>query len=248
MRLTLITPYRDRLNHLNNQLTWWKNSAASLFVEWIVVEVTAEPSDDLKQQLSQHQIRYLHLPCSGDFHKTKALNLGLAAASSPFATAFDVDLIPLEETLARHCQLAEQSPHLLVTGYRLMAPTETVDLGKGLARSLEQATLGPEDQPSALRKHLLNKERFGVMPLFSRDRLLNIGGWDDTYIGWGAEDQDLMERYLAPSDWGRSPTFCRCPELLYLHLHHGPAKGWNSEALTQRNRAHYYQSKRRRDG
>ncbi len=247
MRLTLITPYRDRLKHLNNQLVWWQNSEFKPFIEWIVVEATTEPSKTLSQQLSQHQIRYIHFPCPEDFHKTKALNIALAAATSPLVAAFDVDLIPLEGALARHCQIAEQSANLLITGYRLMAQTETVDLEKDLARSLEQATLGPEDQPSAIRKHLLAKERFGVMPLFARDRLLAIGGWDENYIGWGAEDQDLMERYLAPSDLWQQPTFCRCPELIYLHLKHQPAPGWNSETLTQSNRAYYYQSKQQRE-
>lgn len=236
MRLTLLTPYRDRLKHLTNQLAWWQTYPLKQSVEWIVIEVAAKPTTGLKQQLLQHQVRYLHVPSEGPFHKTKALNLGLAQANSPLVAAFDVDLIPLGRTLARHYELAEQSPHLLVTGYRLMAQTQTVDVSKvGLARSLEQATLGPEDQPSALRKHLLSKERFGVMPLFWRDRLLAIGGWDEAYVGWGAEDQDLMERYLSTEK-----SLCRFPELTYLHLQHGPAAGWNEAALVEKNRAYYY--------
>lgn len=100
---------------------------------------------------------------------------------------------------------------------------------------MAQASLGPEDQPSALRKHLLGGERFGVMPLFWRDRLQTLGGWDEAFVGWGAEDQALIEHYLTPQQ-----ALCRCPELIYLHLHHGPAAGWNEPDLTQKNRDYYY--------
>ena len=195
MQLTLITPYRDRRQHLTNQLAWWQNCSLQQSVEWIVVEVTAEPTVQLQAILKSYGVRYAHSPCKGAFHKTKALNLGLHSARGTLVAAFDVDLIPLGDTLARHCWLALRSPDLLITGYRLMAQTETVDLAH-LSAAVSAATLGPEDQPSALRKYLLKGEQFGVMPLLWRDRLLSIQGWDETYIGWGAEDQDLIERYL----------------------------------------------------
>ncbi|MGB7416337.1 MAG: galactosyltransferase-related protein [Thermosynechococcaceae cyanobacterium] len=239
MRLTLITPYRNRPNHLSNQLAWWSQYAFKQEIEWILVEVTPEPSGALQQTLQDYQVGYLHLPCAGPFHKTKALNLGLAQARGDLIAAFDVDLIPIGQTLEQHCRLAEQSPHFLVTGYRLMAQTETVALST-LDASLLQATLGPEDQPTALHKQLLKGERFGVMPLFEHQTILDLGGWDETFMGWGAEDQDLIERYLA-----LGKTFCRCPQLRYLHLKHGGTADWNSPRLTQQNRQHYYDKRQR---
>jgi len=243
MRLSLLTPYRDRPQHLQTQLAWWQQCSPSLkqLLDWIIIEVTPEPSSDLQEMLQQQQVHYLHLPCTGPFHKTKALNLGLAQATGELIAAFDVDLIPLSHTLERHFWLAERSADLLITGYRLMAATETVDLQK-LDEAIAQASLGPEDQPTALRKHLLNGERFGVMPLFWRGQLEAINGWDETFVGWGAEDQDLMERYLLPGI-----GLCRCQELTYLHLQHGPAKGWNSPELTKVNRDYYYGLKQKRD-
>jgi hypothetical protein len=246
MQLTLLTPYRDRCQHLTNQLAWWAQYEHKQDLEWIVIDLTAEsyneePSDKtLQQTLQQHQVGYIPFPCSADFHKTKALNLGLAQAQGDWIAAFDVDLIPLGEILVRHCWLAQRSPQLLVTGYRLMAPTETVAVSE-ISQMLEQTSLGPEDQPTALRKYLLKGERFGVMPLFRRDRLIAINGWDETFVGWGAEDQDLIERYLTPEQ-----GLCRCPELVYLHLKHGAADGWNCETLTTQNRAHYYHAQQAR--
>ncbi|MEM6451450.1 MAG: galactosyltransferase-related protein [Cyanobacteria bacterium P01_D01_bin.105] len=246
MRLSLITPYRDRLSHLTTQLAWWQQFSFKQSIEWIVIELTATPSDAVKKLLFQQSVQYLHLPCEGAFHKTKAMNLGLRAASGKLVAAFDVDLIPLGKTLRQHCELAEAAPNFLVTGYRLMAQTETVDI-ESLDKAADAAALGPEENPSALRKYLLKGERFGVMPLFWRDRLQAIHGWDEAFIGWGAEDQDLIERYLADRENGADRrSLCRCPDLTYLHLKHEPAADWNSEALTQKNRAYYYATKQQR--
>lgn len=240
MRLSLITPYRDRRRHLETQLAWWAQYPHRQTLEWIVVDLSPAPAPALQQQLDTQQVRYLPMPCPGPFHKTKALNLALAEAKGAWIAAFDVDLIPLGNTLMRHQQFAASSPRLLVTGYRLMMPTDTLDWPH-LAPAIEQSTLGPEDQPSALRKYLLKGERFGVMPLLARDRLLEIGGWDEAFVGWGGEDQDLIERYLKPEQ-----GLCRCHELLYLHLNHSPAAGWNEKTLTEKNRIHYYKNQQNR--
>jgi hypothetical protein len=234
MRLSLITPYADRLSHLLNQLDWWQSIADRSWLDWIVVEVTSEPSIALAQLLESHQVKYAHLPCTGAFHKTKALNLGLQQAQGDWIAAFDVDLIPIGNTLDRHWQFAMNSPQLLVTGYRLMAATQTVDV-HDLATAIADATIGPEDQPTALCKQLLKGERFGVMPMFDRSRLQSIGGWDEAFIGWGAEDQDVIERYLTPTQ-----SICRVAELVYLHLQHDAAPNWNDAALTAQNRSYYY--------
>jgi predicted glycosyltransferase involved in capsule biosynthesis len=235
MRLSLITPYADRFSHLLTQLDWWQSIDDKSWLDWIIVEVAPEPSIDLQRQLEAHQVKYRHLPCTGPFHKTKALNLGLQQSQGDWIVAFDVDLIPIGDTLDRHFELAMNSPQLLVTGYRLMAATATVDVND-LDAAIADATIGPEDQTTALRKQLLKGECFGVMPLFARRRLQAIGGWDETFIGWGAEDQDVIERYLTPAQ-----SMCRVPELVYLHLQHDAAPNWNDAALTDQNRQYYYQ-------
>ena len=241
--LSLITIYRRRPHHLAIQLDWWQRWLTqdtsgqldcNLPWEWIVVEADTSPTPGLKERLEQYQARYFFLPNQGTLHKTKALNLGLHQAQGTYLTPLDVDLIPLAHTLVNHLHLATLSPQILVTGYRLMAQTATVDLDH-LDYALADATIAPEDQPSALRKHLLQGEKFGVLPYFQRQRLLHINGWDEAYVGWGAEDQDLIERYLADGC-----HLLRSPQLVYLHLHHDADPHWREPDVIATNRRYYY--------
>lgn len=247
--LSLVTIYRRRSEHLAVQLAWWKRCLAQFWLshphqdppwEWIVVEADDAPTPGLKEHLEHHQAQYCFLPNPGTLHKTKALNLGLHCAQGTYLTPLDVDLIPLGHTLIDHLHLASLSPQMLVTGYRLMATTATVDLDR-LDEALATAIIAPEDQPSALRKHLIQGEKFGVLPYFQRQHLLEIHGWDEAYLGWGAEDQDLIERYLAHSH----SYLLRSPQLVYLHLHHDADPHWREEAVIAANRRHYYRKAQR---
>lgn len=58
-----------------------------------------------------------------------------------------------------------------------------------------------------------SKQRFRVIPFLKCDRLLAIGGWDKTFVGWGGEDRDTIERYLQDGQF-----LSRFPKIVYLHL------------------------------
>lgn len=243
MYLSLLTIYRNRPNHLQTLLRWWGGlrpangetaSTQLTDTELMVIEVNENPTPGLAEWVDQKHARYMHLACGGPLHKTRGLNLGLQLSQGQFVAPLDVDLQPWRQTLGDHLTLARSSPHLLVTGYRLMLPVETA-VPEMLSELIEQAAIAPEDQPTALRKHLLQGEKFGVMPFFERQRLLDIDGWDEAFVGWGAEDQDVIERYL-----GDGRHLCRCPHLVYLHWHHPVDEQWQSAAIVEANRQHYY--------
>jgi hypothetical protein len=174
------------------------------FEVWLV-EVSETPTNWILSAIKQTNFRYIHCPCKGTFHKTRALNLALAASRGDYVVPYDIDLLPVKETLKRHLFIAEQSHQLLITGYRLMSDCETVTVDQ-MPSALESGTTAPEDQPTALWKHLIRHEKFGVVPFLIGLRLLGIGGWDENFMGWGGEDQDIIERYLQP-DY----ALCRCP-------------------------------------
>ncbi|MDC0834782.1 galactosyltransferase-related protein [Geitlerinema sp. CS-897] len=235
--LSAIVTYRKRQTHLKTLLAWWNNQPSPQLrrtCQWILVEADETPSEGIETLLAGTGFEYLFFENTGVFHKTRALNLALSQCVGAFVAPFDVDLLPVGRTLERHGELAQVSPQFLVTGYRVMAAAETVATSE-LSETLETAEIAPEDRPSALWKQLLRGERFGVVPLFDRQRLLEIDGWDEEFIGWGGEDQDVIERYLED---GRS--LCRCSDLLYLHLSHPPTLQWRETASIDRNRQHYY--------
>lgn len=238
MDVSLVTVYRRRNLHLQTLRRWWQQFRPQHpHYEWIVIEADSQPSPGLAEALQQQHIQYHFLPNSGTLHKTRALNLGLQLAQGKYVAPLDVDLVPMGDTLVHHHHLAALSDQLLMTGYRLMS--QHTDLGMHqLAEAIAQATVAPEDQPTALRKHLLQGEKFGVMPFFRRQRLVDIQGWDEAFVGWGAEDQDLIERYL-----GDTGALCRSPELVYLHLHHDADPQWSETAIIAANRQHYYQKR-----
>ncbi|WP_339384248.1 galactosyltransferase-related protein [Microcoleus sp. LEGE 07076] len=238
IQLSLIITYRQRQQHLKTQLAWWKTQASaslSSVCEIILIELDRVPSPWILPEIINLPINYNYLPCAGTFHKTKALNLGLSLSRGEWVAAFDVDLIPYQDTLYRHLKMAQISSQMLVTGYRMMCDTSRLDFAQNSAILEEKFKVAPEDMPTALFKHLTRRERFGVSPIFQRQRLIEIGGWDETFIGWGAEDQDIVERYL-----GEDRYFCRSPELIYLHLAHEPDANWSESHWTDQNRQHYY--------
>lgn len=209
MKLSLIITYRQRQSHLITQIEWWKkpaNKYLSSICEVILVEVAQLPSGWIQEHIQDTKIRYIHLPITGLFHKTRALNLGLQHAKGEWVVPFDVDLIPIGNTLEKHLEIAELSPRCLISGYRVMSAVGRIDVNN-IPAVVEQTAIAPEDQPTALWKHLIRGERFGVVPFFGRERLLEIGGWDEGFVGWGGEDQDIIERYL---DGGY--YLCRAPE------------------------------------
>lgn len=240
MRLSLIVIYRNREHHLKSQISWWKSQIANIGLsdyEMLIIEADKNPSLWIQQEICGTSIQHHHLYCDGVLHKTKALNLGLRISQGFHIAPLDVDLIPIGDTLLKHLKLAETSPCLLITGYRIMSKLESV-APETIDQALEGSSVAPEDMPTALLKHLIHGERFGVLPMFNRERLVSLGGWDETFVGWGAEDQDLLERYLQNERF-----LCRCPNLVYLHLYHEPELKWCEASLVEKNRAYYYHKK-----
>lgn len=241
--LTLLIPYRERRPALLSLLTWLR--IYEFPQDWpelqiLLLEGNEVADAEVQALASQHGLDYDCFNVGAVFHKTRLLNYGLNRVKTQYVTAYDVDLLPLQSRVLRqHLHLTAASPALLITGYRLMLDIESWPGTPALDDLATSAQVAPEDQPSALRKHLITHERFGVLPLFTTARLQNLGGWDEAFVGWGAEDQEMIERYL-----GQDMSLCRIPELVYLHLAHGYHPSWYRTELIEHNR-HYYYSKRR---
>jgi GT2 family glycosyltransferase len=242
--LSLIVTYRDRREHLETFIEWCTADAAYVGGdrEVIFLEVDARPTE-ARELASSAGFRYEFVECAGVFHKSRALNIGLAMARGKLVAPYDVDLVPLDNALERQARAALASPIMLLTSYRLLSRRKRVRLSdvRGVA---ERGRIAAEDGKSALRKQLLTGQRFGHVPMFRREVLASIGGWDEEYLGWGAEDQDVIERYLVAS----GGLLARVPDFVYLHLFHESTPLWNERELVEMNRRKYYASRAASNG
>jgi hypothetical protein len=231
MLLTLLIPYRKRQTHLETFIRWFAaDPSYKGRVETILLEMDSAPGA-ARELARSAGLRYRFIECAGVFHKTLALNVGLRQSRGTLVTSFDIDLVPIDNALNRQLEAALASPALLLTAYRLLSRREQV-APEEIKAAAEKARISSEDGKSALRKYLVNGERFGHVPLFVTKELRRIGGWDESFIGWGAEDQEVIERYLAAT----GKLFARVPACTYLHLYHKPVALWNEAELILENR------------
>jgi hypothetical protein len=242
-RLSLLSTFRGaaRLPHLQLMLRWLarlRTAEQCTDFELLLIEGDAQPT---VAALAAHYswVRYHHLPQPARFHKPPLLNCAARLARGQFLMPFDVDLLPGAEVLGRHLALALESPRCLVAGYRVQLPALwAVDAelppGAALAAGLDVEdgrVLGPEDNPRALRKYLLRGERFGVCPCIPAAAYAAVGGMDEQFIGWGADDQDLIEKLCT-----QGLTLVRACDFIYFHLPHEHEKTWTDPELIAANR------------
>lgn len=244
--VSLLVAYRDRPDHLHTLISRLALDESILAGthELVLVEGSHAPTAQWVEELPWAQYKFV--PHTGPFALARLRNQAASLARGSFVVPFDVDLLPTDGVLARHYAIAATSPNILAGGYRLQLPD---DFSASADDSLDPTALGlhasalcAEDSQSALFKYLAHGERFGVCVHMPRDLFLAVNGYDEAFVGWGAEDADLLER-LCIED-GR--TLARCYDLLYMHQDHSLADDWNDQSLTTANRERYYAKRRAR--
>jgi len=152
--------------------------------------------------------RYLRQEDDG-YRLAAARNMGIREAEGDYLLFIDCDILLLPDALAVHHR--ECAPGRLLVGNRtLLSKEESARLKEGLTReSLEQAWAASDRDELAwrhrkfmrhsfLRKLRLVKRHKPKMigchfSLFKED-LERINGFDEHYVGWGLEDDDLALR------------------------------------------------------
>lgn len=236
---TLLVPHRERPEHLCALLAWVGSPhglAHRADVEVVVLD--ADPTPGLASSLAETAgVRYLHTPQLGPFPKARVLNIGLAASHGELVIPHDVDLLPLGDTVHRHLAVARATDRVVITGHRVMSDRVSVP-PDGIVTAALDAELAPEDREQPTYRSLLLGERFGIEPVLWRRHLESVGGWDEAYVGWGGEDQELLDRYTART----GALLVQSPDLLYLHLHHEHVADWNELTYVTANRRRYFES------
>jgi len=233
--VSLIITYRNRKNHLLVFYDWIAELGYlhNHNFEFIIVE------QNLKSDIKKIDgIKYLLYENGSTFHKTKLLNLGLNISTKHFVAPLDIDLIPYKSSLITHLKIAKENSNSLITGYRLNINENNYHSINFDLNKKSDFKLSSENSKSALIKNLLYHEKFGIMPFFKRKELLRMNGWNENFIGWGAEDQEIIERYT------QQYWLLHTKDVLYIHIEHKLDNRWREEELVLKNRKYYYENRK----
>lgn len=204
--ITFVIPHRgiDRLPLL---LSTVRSILAQcgVSIECIVVE------QNHKQEVTglPEGVRYIHLPHPHDragWHKSWAYNVGVKAARAAIVVCHDSDiLVPCDyaREIIRHIQYNRyEVVHLQRFLFSLnIEATEKI---------LKEESVCFEFPPDRVRQNWQG----GTLAI-KKDAFFKIGGYDESFIGWGGEDNEFYNRCTTLNGWyyGYLP---------FVHLWHEP--------------------------
>jgi GT2 family glycosyltransferase len=182
----------------------------SELLEVIVVDDGSDPPLDLPDDLFGLHLTVLHQEDRG-FGAPRARNLGARTATGDILVYFDSDMVPEPWTVEAHARWHHATTHALVLGFR--RHVEYGELGPDDIRRAAAAgaigTLfdGQEQQwPEWIDGHMVRTDDLtsahddifrivaGGNLSIRRERYLDIGGNDESFTQWGAEDTEFGYR------------------------------------------------------
>jgi hypothetical protein len=176
-------------------------------VECIVVEqaIDAEVESHLPPW-----VRYVHTPppnAGYDYNRAWTLNAGARAARGELLILHDNDMLVPERYAAE--ALA-----------RMRDGFDFIDLKRFTFYLSEETTAGFfAGGPIPMQSSTIVQNLQGASIAASRTAYLAVGGFDESFVGWGGEDNEFWERAELG---GRATTYGYLP---FVHLFHAPQKG-----------------------
>lgn len=213
--ISVIYTYRDKdLNRVKKSLDSLKNQT-SLNFEVIFIDYGSKIpySTELKNLLSNYNfVNYFYTYSKGQpWSRSKALNIGINHVKSEFVFMSDVDMI--------------YSPIFIETILKLRQE-DTVNYFKVGFLSQSESLLNKPFSEYTI-KFYSKKGAYG-MALFPFKVLKSIGGYDEFFHFWGAEDEDIINRCKIN---GVSLKFCN--QVLMNHQWHQTYRNYNDKILTE---------------
>jgi glycosyltransferase involved in cell wall biosynthesis len=209
----VITTYNDD-RRLELTLCGFSKQKTSTPYEVIVVDDGG--TSEARWVAKTWKAKYAYLfPPSPDFRLAKARNLGLqhTCVSSQRTVICDCDTVPASDFIEKHALIQRKIPQCVAVGLRKRIGIQHIEgedknklltinhIEDGLLESLvyEQDARVVGDRAAEYQSMTTNPRAWSVCwgCNFSAptNAFLNLGGFDEEFIGWGGEDEDMAERF-----------------------------------------------------
>lgn len=171
-------------------------------------------------------VSHLWQPHEG-FRLARSRNQAIAAATGEYLMVVDGDMVLHRHFVADHLYAAR--PGSFIQGVRLLTEAETA------ARMLREGLLdlsffspGIRRRRHTIRSLLLSRMLFGrrvgqhairgCNQAYWKSDLLQVNGFNEAFVGWGREDNEIAARLYNAGIRRRNLKF----QALAIHLHHPP--------------------------
>jgi cellulose synthase/poly-beta-1,6-N-acetylglucosamine synthase-like glycosyltransferase len=198
---TYVIGYRhfpDRLNNLRRVLDWINCFGG---VEVLLIE------QDTHSKISHLNLRAKHIFLKTDkpYNKSWAFNVATNLAKSNLIVFADSDLIMKPEQFIEGLKLLEQ--YEMVNPYKSVIDLNPQESGIQLEEMIKI------DRPGRGETDHQKVPICGGICIFRKDAIQRIGGWNEDFIGWGAEDDFVSHKVQQFLNWKQLDHKC-------FHLFH----------------------------
>lgn len=193
--VTVIIALRNRLDHrLRNTLMSLRGQTyrASLITILVVDYGSDLPGaiDQLSSTCRDYNAIYIRVEGSQHWCKSHCLNIGIRRATSKYVLISDVDIMFTQDYIADAVALVRVDTVGVV--YSVCRDLQETD---ALTVLSDHAPLGPQlDELAARTMRRFAEPSYGIC--LTRRLYFNVlHGYDEAYVGWGAEDADIAKRF-----------------------------------------------------
>ncbi|MBD3348336.1 MAG: glycosyltransferase [Candidatus Eisenbacteria bacterium] len=208
--VSVITPTHCKREHLAATLGALGAQTYPLsLVEVIVVDDCSE--DDTWDFLTGLKTQYALRPILHEENRGSAAarNTALRAAEGELALFLDDDMRAVPGLIEAHVRCHDEHPGAVVIGNALTAP----ELGtSNTLRYLDTRGVHKLSEGAAVPARYFVTNNSSV----PRRRLLEVGLFDESFVGYGFEDTEIAFRLEEEAGL----NFIYCPEALAYHIHH----------------------------
>lgn len=202
---TYIIGYRhrmDRLNHLKRVLDWINGFVG---VEVIIVE------QDRWSKISHLNLKAKHIFVKSDmpYNRSWAFNVGIKNSTSQIVVFGDSDLIMRPDDFIEGIKALQT--------YEMVSPYYSVIDLTPQEVNIDFQSIMNIDRPGRGETDHQKINICGGISMFRKESIMKIGGWNEQFISWGAEDDFQTIKVKNFLTWTELRYKC-------YHLFHHPEK------------------------